>query len=74
MNTKIAEFELELLETCNNLGIGPMGLGGKTTLLGLNIEYAYCHTASYPTAINIMCWAARRSTARIYPDNSVEYI
>ena len=50
-----------------------MGLGGKTTLLGLNIEYAHCHTASHPVAINIQCWAARRATARLYEDGKVEY-
>ena len=43
------------------------------TLLGLAIEYAHCHTASLPVAINIQCWAARRCTARIHPDGRVEY-
>ena len=69
----IAVLEKELYETLNTIGIGPMGLGGKTTLLGLNIEYAHCHTASHPVAINIQCWAARRATARIYEDGKVEY-
>ncbi|MBU7047541.1 MAG: fumarate hydratase [Theionarchaea archaeon] len=69
---EIAALEDELLEALNETGIGPMGLGGKTTVLGLNIEYAYCHTASHPVAINIQCWAARRASARIYEDK-VEY-
>ena len=70
---EIAVLEKELYEALNAIGIGPMGLGGKTTLLGLNIEYAHCHTASHPVAINIQCWAARRATARIYEDGKVEY-
>ena len=70
---EIAALETELYEALNTIGIGPMGLGGKTTLLGLNVEYAHCHTASLPVAINIQCWAARRATARIYEDGRVEY-
>jgi fumarate hydratase subunit alpha len=70
---EIAKLETELLESMNMLGIGPMGLGGKTTMLGLNIEYAYCHTASLPVAINVQCWAARRGTVRIYPDGKLEF-
>ena len=69
---EIAALEKELLEALNEIGIGPMGLGGETTVLGLNIEYAYCHTASHPVAINIQCWAGRRASARIYEDK-VEY-
>jgi fumarate hydratase subunit alpha len=70
---EIAELETELTEAINMLGIGPMGLGGKTTMLGLNIEYAYCHTASLPVAINVQCWAGRRGTVRIYPDGKLEF-
>ncbi len=55
----IAKLEKELLEEINRLGIGPMGLGGKTTSLKVNIEYAACHTASLPVAVNIECWAHR---------------
>jgi tartrate/fumarate subfamily iron-sulfur-dependent hydro-lyase alpha chain len=70
----IAKLEEELYDALNIIGIGPMGLGGKTTLLGINIEYAYCHTASHPVAVNIQCWAARRAVARIYDDEKVEYL
>ena len=70
---EIAALEVELMEALNTIGIGPMGLGGKTTLLGVNIEYAHCHTASLPVAINIQCWAARRATARIHADGRVDY-
>jgi len=70
---EVAKLETELLEAMNMLGIGPMGLGGKTTMLGLNIEYAYCHTASLPVAINVQCWAGRRGTVRIHKDGKLEF-
>lgn len=68
----IAALEDELLEALNETGIGPMGLGGKTTVLGMNVEYAHCHTASHPVAVNVQCWAARRASARLFEDK-VEY-
>jgi fumarate hydratase subunit alpha len=71
---QIAELENELKEAINTLGIGPMGLGGRTTVLGVNIEYAFCHTASLPVAINLQCWAARRASVRIYPDGKIEHV
>ncbi len=70
---QIASLEEELYQTLNGIGIGPMGLGGKTSLLGVNIEYAHCHTASHPVGINIQCWAARRARVKIYLDGKVEY-
>ena len=42
--------------------IGPMGLGGKTTVLGVNIELADTHTAGLPVGICVQCWAARHAT------------
>lgn len=71
---EIAALENEMLSALNETGIGPMGLGGKTTALGLNIEYSYCHLASLPVGINVQCWAARRSEARIEKDGSVKYL
>lgn len=70
---EIAELERSLLADVNKLGIGPMGLGGKTTALAVNIEYAFCHTASLPVAVSLGCWATRRATMRIY-DDRVEYL
>lgn len=55
------EFELEILEAVNSLGIGPMGLGGKTTALAVLSNLNHCHTASLPVAVNIQCWANRRA-------------
>ena len=59
------DLEQELLGAINSLGIGPMGLGGDTTALKVNIEYAHCHVASLPVAINIQCWAARRASVTL---------
>lgn len=71
---EIAKLEKELLEAANQTGIGPMGLGGKFTVLGVNIDYAARHPASYPAAVAFNCWAARRATARVHPDGRVEYL
>lgn len=54
-----AQLEEELKEKLNNLGIGPMGLGGTVTVLGVNIEVFPCHLVALPVAVNINCHAAR---------------
>lgn len=68
----IALMEKELIEKINKSGIGPMGLGGKTTVLDIHIEKAHRHPASLPVGIIIQCWANRRSTMIIKPDGSWE--
>jgi len=73
-NPEIAKLEKELYEAANMTGIGPMGLGGKITVLGVNVEYAHRHPASFPAAVAFQCWAARRATALIHPDGTVEYL
>lgn len=55
----IAKLEDELLEEINKLGIGPQGLGGRTTALAVHIEIYAAHIASLPVAVNINCHAAR---------------
>jgi fumarate hydratase subunit alpha len=55
----IAKMERELLAKANKLGIGPMGLGGATTALAVNIEKQPCHISSLPIAVNIECHAHR---------------
>ena len=62
MKEEMENLEANLMQRLNNLGIGPMGLGGVTTVLGLRIEKALCHTASLPVAINFQCWANRSAT------------
>jgi len=73
-NPELAQLEKELYEAANSTGIGPMGLGGKFTVLGVNVEYAHRHPASYPVAVAFQCWAARRATARINADGTVVYL
>jgi fumarate hydratase subunit alpha len=73
-NPELAKLENELYEAANSTGIGPMGLGGKFTVLGVKVEYAHRHPASFPVAVAFQCWAARRATARIHLDGKVEYL
>ena len=61
----IADMEKELLERANNLGIGPQGLGGSTTVLGLNIETYATHIAGLPLAVNISCHVTRHASCII---------
>ncbi len=58
-----AALEKEILEKVNNLGIGPMGYGGRTTALAVNIEVLPCHIASMPVAVNLQCHSARHKEA-----------
>lgn len=61
----LAEFELDLLNEINSLGIGPQGLGGNTTALGVNVEVFATHIASLPVAVNISCHSLRRIRVKI---------
>jgi len=54
-----AKLELELLDEINKLGIGPQGLGGRTTALDVRIETAPCHIGALPVAVNLDCHAHR---------------
>ena len=56
---EVAAMEADLLASINRLGIGPMGLGGATTCLGVKVKVAPCHLASLPLAVNIQCHSAR---------------
>ncbi|EMR73666.1 fumarase, class I alpha subunit [Thermoplasmatales archaeon SCGC AB-539-N05] len=64
----IAAIETELIERINKSGIGPMGLGGKTTVLDVHIEKAHRHPASLPVGIVVQCWADRRADMVIHKD------
>jgi len=61
----LAALEEDILESINDSGIGPMGMGGKTTALDVKIKTAHTHTAGLPVGVCIQCWAARRSTATL---------
>ncbi len=56
------QLEKELLEEINQLNIGPMGFGGKTTALAVKVNTYPCHIASLPVAVNIQCHASRHLT------------
>jgi len=56
---RLAELEDELEERCNNLGIGPLGLGGRITVMDVFVEEFPAHIASLPVAVNIQCNSAR---------------
>lgn len=61
-NPYYAELEQTLLERINATGIGPQGLGGRTTALGVQIEMMATHIAGLPCAVNINCHASRHVT------------
>ena len=69
---KIAEMEKEIMDRINDSGIGPMGLGGKTTVLDVHIEKAHRHPASLPVGIAVQCWADRRASMVVHSDGSWE--
>ena len=62
---ELALLEKDIVETANKLGIGPMGFGGKTTLLGCKIGTLNRLPASYFVSISYMCWAYRRYGVRL---------
>ncbi|MBN1948863.1 MAG: fumarate hydratase [Candidatus Cloacimonetes bacterium] len=64
-DAKWNQVEQDILEKINKLGIGPQGLGGRTTALGVHILHKPCHIASMPVAVNVQCHAARHKSAVI---------
>lgn len=56
---ELEQLETEVLESINKLGIGPQGLGGRTTSLAVHIRLLPCHIASLPLAVNVQCHASR---------------
>lgn len=54
-----AKIEKELFSELNELGIGPSGFGGTTTVVGVHMEVMPCHIASFPVAVNLNCHATR---------------
>jgi fumarate hydratase subunit alpha len=70
----VADLERKILKALNATGLGPMAMGGDTTSLAVHAEICGTHTAVVPLGITYQCWAARYSTARIYPDGKVSYL
>ncbi len=69
---QVAHLEQELLTLVNGTGVGPMGLGGRTTALDVHVEVAFRHPASFPVGILLQCWAARRSSVLLRADGTIE--
>jgi len=71
---EVAALEDELEELINASGVGPMGLGGKTTVLAVHAEYAHRHPASLPLGIVVQCWAHRRAVVRVRSNGQIEVL
>ncbi len=71
-NPELDELEQDILKTANELGIGPMGFGGKTTLLGVKICAANRVPASFFVSISYMCWAYRRQGVVLGTEGEIE--
>ena len=68
------KIEEDLYEALNSLGVGIMGIGGDTSVLGVNVEYAYTHIAGICVDISSNCMVARRGTSLIRADGTVEIL
>jgi fumarate hydratase class I len=64
-------LEQDILKTANELGIGPMGFGGKTTLLGVKVCAANRVPASFFVSVSYMCWAYRRQGVELDAQNKI---
>lgn len=62
-----AKIEAELSQAVNELGIGPQGLGGRSTSFAVHVEVAATHITQNPVAVNIQCHSARRALATVTP-------
>lgn len=71
-NPELARLEEDIVETANKLGIGPMGFGGKTTLLGTKIGVLNRLPASYFVSVSYMCWAYRRQGIALKDDGGIQ--
>lgn len=71
-DSQLDKLEQDVVETANKLGIGPMGFGGKTTLLGAKIGVLNRLPASYFVSISYMCWAYRRQGFTLSPDGAIQ--
>jgi fumarate hydratase subunit alpha len=72
-DTQVAQLERDLLEKINSTGLGPQGLGGITTALAVNIEWAHTHISQNPVAVNMQCWRGERAAAIIGSDGKITY-
>ena len=71
-NESLAKMENEVMEISNKTGIGPMGFGGATTLLGCKIGHLNRLPASFFVSISYMCWADRRQGALLSENGAIK--
>jgi len=71
-NPKVAQWEKEITDAINGLGIGPMGMGGKTSCLAAHIELGPSFSRWSGVSLNLKCWPNRRGVIRVYKDNRME--
>ena len=70
---KMDQFEKDITHDLNTLGIGPMGYGGTTTVLGVFVEEMFRHPASFFVSISYMCWSSRRRVMSIGAGGEVSF-
>jgi fumarate hydratase class I len=70
---KMDQFEKDITKDLNTLGIGPMGYGGNTTVLGVFVEEMFRHPASFYVSISYMCWSSRRRVMTINGSGQVSF-
>ena len=70
----LAALESRILAEANQLGIGPLGFGGNSTLLGVKIGTQHRLPASFFVTVSYMCWEHRRRWLRIEPDGTYTII
>lgn len=71
-NRDLDKLEKEVVQTCNKLGIGPMGFGGKTTLISCKMTHANRVPASFFVSVSYMCWAFRRQGVILDKKNTIK--
>jgi fumarate hydratase class I len=69
---RLAQLEQECTDDANQLGIGPMGFGGRTTLLGVKVNALNRLPASFFVSVSYMCWAYRRQGAHVTPKGEIK--
>lgn len=73
-NPKAAQLELDMVEAIDSIGLGPQGLSGSKTVMGVNIENSARHPSVISVAVNLGCWSHRRGTIVIRPDLSYDLL
>lgn len=73
-NPRAAELEVNLEKALNAIGLGPQGIGGDSTVLGVNIENAARHPSTLAVGVSVGCWAHRRGTIKINSDMSYQIL